>query len=486
MCYQPGQQVDDHPGCIDMKNATDGVRTFLQFLDPSIDKVGLALTPPLSTRAGSRLCKTPDGYLPWTGTSNPNAPPSPSANGKFYGSGCVLAIVDPEPRQHAVAVHGGLARGCGRFRGRRLPRQRSGSRLDPQSGVRDHPAPGLRGRRRKHELRTGHRRGTARSFDRNGRGNVQDVIVFLGDGAANSSPMNLATGHWTDNPTNQQRPCGTTVQSAQRVKDQGTVVYTIGYDLNGAGTDLRALPQAGCKRSPAGEHAGELRGVSSCVGMQCVRRDPRDGDRRLCTSTTSRLQASLNDIFTGRSRSISPDRADGSSTTPPPISSAPETETTEAMQGDATAMRNVRAITGRRRARERAGARRAGARSCRSSCCCCSASCSSERVFRDYVALTDATRVGARQASVARSLSGTDAFRDDRRSINVTKNAGVEPRPEQDDGHRRRRCKVDGITAGWEGGGQVTVRATYPFKIDIMGMVMFNGTLKSRSVERVE
>ena len=56
MCYHynlSGGQVDDHPGCIDMQNARDGIKTLVQLLDPAIDKVGLALTPPALDRPGS-------------------------------------------------------------------------------------------------------------------------------------------------------------------------------------------------------------------------------------------------------------------------------------------------------------------------------------------------------------------------------------------------------------------------------------------------
>jgi Flp pilus assembly protein TadG len=105
-------------------------------------------------------------------------------------------------------------------------------------------------------------------------------------------------------------------------------------------------------------------------------------------------------------------------------------------------------------------------------------------VFRDYIALTDATRVGARQASVARSLGGTDTFKTTA-VVNSTKSAGVNLDPNKMT-VTVTPLKLDGLTAGWEGGGQVTVRATYPFRINIIGLVMFNGTLKSRTVERVE
>lgn len=104
-------------------------------------------------------------------------------------------------------------------------------------------------------------------------------------------------------------------------------------------------------------------------------------------------------------------------------------------------------------------------------------------VFRDYIALTDATRVGARQASVSRSINPES----DRvpRIVSMVQKAAVnldktkiavivEP------------TKVDGVTPGWEASGDVTVRATYPFKINIAGMVLFSGTLQSRTTERVE
>ena len=104
-------------------------------------------------------------------------------------------------------------------------------------------------------------------------------------------------------------------------------------------------------------------------------------------------------------------------------------------------------------------------------------------VFRDYIALTDATRVGARQAAVARSIQPESArvpnivTKVQNAAVNLDRNKmtiTVTP------------VKVDGLTAGWEQSGEVTVRATYPFRVAIMGMVVFNGTLQSRTTERVE
>ena len=70
---------------------------------------------------------------------------------------------------------------------------------------------------------------------RNGRGGVKDVVIFLSDGAANTSPLNVGS-HWTLGGY-QQKPCGAGVESAARIKgpqsNPSTIVYTIGYDLNG-------------------------------------------------------------------------------------------------------------------------------------------------------------------------------------------------------------------------------------------------------------
>ena len=104
-------------------------------------------------------------------------------------------------------------------------------------------------------------------------------------------------------------------------------------------------------------------------------------------------------------------------------------------------------------------------------------------VFRDYIALTDATRVGARQAAVSRSINPESdrvpkvVSMVEKAAVNLNKSkivVTVTP------------VKVDGVTPGWEQSGDVTVRATYPFKIDIIGMVVYTGTLQSRTTERVE
>ena len=96
---------------------------------------------------------------------------------------------------------------------------------------------------------------------------------------------------------------------------------------------------------------------------------------------------------------------------------------------------------------------------------------------------TDATRVGARQAAVSRSIQPPSnriplvVSKVQRAAVNLNTaqmTVTVEP------------VMIDGITPGWEESGDVTVRATYPFRINLFGMVIYDGLLQSRTVERVE
>lgn len=104
-------------------------------------------------------------------------------------------------------------------------------------------------------------------------------------------------------------------------------------------------------------------------------------------------------------------------------------------------------------------------------------------VFRDYMALTDATRVGARQAAVSRSIQPESnriplvVTRVQRAAVNLnTSLMTVTVVP----------VKADGITPGWEESGDVTVRSTYPFRINMFGLVLYDGLLQSRTTERIE
>jgi Flp pilus assembly protein TadG len=103
--------------------------------------------------------------------------------------------------------------------------------------------------------------------------------------------------------------------------------------------------------------------------------------------------------------------------------------------------------------------------------------------FKDYIALTDATRVGARQAAVSRSIIDPNQrvplivqkMNDAAGTLDTSKMV-VTVTP------------YDPVTnsATWAASGDVTVRASYPLKINLFGMVVFDSTINSRTTERVE
>lgn len=92
--------------------------------------------------------------------------------------------------------------------------------------------------------------------------------------------------------------------------------------------------------------------------------------------------------------------------------------------------------------------------------------------FNNYVTLTDATRAGARKAAVSREQSNptsltTTAVRSSaadltQTDLNVT------------------------VTSTWQPGDDVTVTATYPYKIKLLGIPLKQGFLTSSTTERVE
>ena len=89
------------------------------------------------------------------------------------------------------------------------------------------------------------------------------------------------------------------------------------------------------------------------------------------------------------------------------------------------------------------------------------------------MALTDAVRAGARKAAVSRAAA--DPIRRDSGRCS----GGQRPRLDALDDRRRR-------SAGWTQGDSVTVTATYPYSINILGIVVASGDLHSATTERVE
>jgi len=95
-------------------------------------------------------------------------------------------------------------------------------------------------------------------------------------------------------------------------------------------------------------------------------------------------------------------------------------------------------------------------------------------LYNRYVTLTDATRAGARVAAVSRSATDpvsvtTQAVGDSASNLDQSK-LGVTVSP----------------STPWSAGGQVTVTVTYPYSINLVGIVVKAGTLTSTTKERIE
>ena len=94
--------------------------------------------------------------------------------------------------------------------------------------------------------------------------------------------------------------------------------------------------------------------------------------------------------------------------------------------------------------------------------------------FNHYIALTDATRAGARKAVVSRHSSN--------------------PKGDAEAAVRASAANLDqgklsvSVSPGtpWSAGGSVTVAATYPYSINLLGIVVKSGNLNSTTTERVE
>jgi Flp pilus assembly protein TadG len=94
-------------------------------------------------------------------------------------------------------------------------------------------------------------------------------------------------------------------------------------------------------------------------------------------------------------------------------------------------------------------------------------------LYNDYVTLTDATRVGARKGAVSRH---------DANPAGAAATAARNSAP----GLTPAKLTVNVTATGWQHGDSVTVEALYPYKINLLGVVVKTGTLKSKTTERVE
>jgi hypothetical protein len=167
------------PGCTDLNNAKRGLRDFIAFMDPTIDKIGLTVFPP--AHSTSARCNTPDED-DYDLTGSPYTIVQLAQN---YKTGNVLN----ESSQLVSTIACLKANGVTAYA---TAIEKAQAELDAR-----------------------------------GRSTAQDIIVFFSDGAANYGPT-----YYGNSSAYRTKPCHQGVTSAGTVKNRGTKIYSIGYDLN--------------------------------------------------------------------------------------------------------------------------------------------------------------------------------------------------------------------------------------------------------------
>jgi Flp pilus assembly protein TadG len=94
-------------------------------------------------------------------------------------------------------------------------------------------------------------------------------------------------------------------------------------------------------------------------------------------------------------------------------------------------------------------------------------------LYNDYITLTDAARVGARKAAVSRQTADPVGL-----ATLATKNAASDL--------DLTKLNVSVNATAWSPGADVTVETSYPYQVDILGVVVASGMLKSSTTERIE
>jgi Flp pilus assembly protein TadG len=94
-------------------------------------------------------------------------------------------------------------------------------------------------------------------------------------------------------------------------------------------------------------------------------------------------------------------------------------------------------------------------------------------VFNNYVTLTDAVRAAARKAAVSRQAASP---------VGATQTAFFDSAADLD----KSKLPPPTVSSTWQHGDPVTVCATYPYNINLVGFGIASGNLKSCTKERVE
>jgi hypothetical protein len=243
MCTDSAGRPD--PACSDMENARAGMKTFLGFMNPALDHVGLAVLPPATSLAASCV-KPPD-------SSSYDNPASPyvlvplssdySSGGSLNASSSLVSTIN------CVKANGFTA---------------YANAIDAAQA----------------------------ELVAHGRAGTQKVIIFLSDGAANTGPL-----YYPASSPYLVTPCHQGITSAQTATATGSTVYSIGYDV---GHDRC---QAENKATQA--RTNEVPAITGLQALQGIASDPSQFyNQPDAAQLNSIFTAIANDILHGASRLV--------------------------------------------------------------------------------------------------------------------------------------------------------------------------------------
>ena len=199
------------PSCTKLKNARSGVETMLTAFDPSVDRVGLVVLPPVDS--GKSNCATPSSTSYDSASSKYVLVPLTTAyksGGVLDHSSPLVSTVDCLPASGATSYATALEQ-------------------------------------------------AQAELAKDGRPNALHYIVFFTDGAANTGPA-----YYANTSPYRKQPCHQGVTSAGTIKSAGTTIFGIGYTLNGVGgTSNRCFSYSGADESPTITAFGAVQGISS-------------------------------------------------------------------------------------------------------------------------------------------------------------------------------------------------------------------------------
>jgi len=249
--------------CRDLEAAKLGVRTFLSLMDPKLDRVGLALSPPavgppVWGYKDVQPCLKWQKYKPktdkycteWTqqqvrnSDSPTNVCSTPTSGNFYFGYNAYApywkAETDPAYRNGDRSFYVVSSLSDDDVDGNTADDYVVKDPRDGQWDLNDGSIPGYTGADIVNTLDCIKAGGStsysmaideaAHELEIHGRPDVKNVIVFFTDGGANTVPNTQATDWPSSGPPWTQRPCGAGVEAAKRVPPD-TAIYTIAYDL---------------------------------------------------------------------------------------------------------------------------------------------------------------------------------------------------------------------------------------------------------------